>query len=256
MLRSFTLALAFLTRIPVRTAPAREGELARSLAYFPAVGLAIGAIVACVAWVCRGALPPAVIAVVVVAMLAAVTGGLHLDGLADVFDAWAGGRGDRERMLTIMRDSRIGAVGTVAVALVLIAKVAALTELLGRSGARGDATLAIVLTCPAAARWAVVPLVAFFPYARSQGLGVAFRSDRGIPAVLIATAIALGLALWLGAVWAFLAALAAAALFGTWVYLPLRGLTGDVYGAAIEIAEVAFLVTATVELAAVPGVAF
>jgi adenosylcobinamide-GDP ribazoletransferase len=256
MLRSFTLALVFLTRIPVRTAPAREGELARALAYFPAVGLAIGALAGAVAWLCRDALAPSVGAVAVVAVLAALTGGLHLDGLADVFDAWAGGRGDRERMLAIMRDSRIGALGTVAVALVLIAKVAALTELLRRGAGGGDTMLAAVIACPAATRFAVVPLVAFFPYARSQGLGVAFRSDHGTIAVLIATAIALVLAVWLGAVWAFLAALVTAVLFGSWVYLQLRGLTGDVYGAAIEIAEVAFLVTATVELGAGRGVAF
>jgi adenosylcobinamide-GDP ribazoletransferase len=256
VLRSFILALVFLTRIPVRTAPARDGELAQALAYFPAVGLAIGLIAGAVAWLCRGTVPPSVGAVAVVAVLAVLSGGFHLDGLADVFDAWAGGRGDRERMLAIMRDSRIGALGAVAVTLVLLAKVAALSELLGRGGRPGAVTLAVVIACPAAARWAVVPLVAFFPYARSQGLGVAFRSDRGVAAVLIATAIAVALAVWLGAVWAFLAALVAAILFGCWVYVPLRGLTGDVYGAAIEVAEVAFLVTATIEVGAARGVAF
>ena len=242
MLRAFLLAIAFLTRVPVRMAPAREGELARALAFFPAVGLGLGVIAGAVAWLLRGALTPALVAVAVVTTLAVVTGGLHLDGLADVFDAWGGGGHDRERMLAIMRDSRVGAHGAVAVALVLIAKVIALAEVIAHVG------LPTVIVFPAAARWAVVPLVAFFPYARREGLGIAFRTGRGVVEVVIATVLVAALAFWLGTPLPFVAALAIALLFAARVAVMLGGLTGDVYGAAIEIAEVVFLVAATVRL--------
>lgn len=240
MLRSFLLATAFLTRVPVRIAPARPGELARALAFFPAVGLGLGAVLAGVAWIARaGVLSWSLTAVVVVTVLAVVTGGLHLDGLADVFDAWGGGRRERERMLAIMRDSRIGAHGTVAVALVLIAKVVALAEVLSHGGTP------VLVAFPAAARWAVVPLVAFFPYAREQGLGVAFRSASGLAHLAIATAVVAALAFWLGTLAPFVAALAIALLLAAPLNAMLGGLTGDVYGAAIELAEVAFLIAAS-----------
>ncbi len=242
MLRAFLLAIAFLTRVPLGVAPAREGELARALAFFPVVGLGLGAALGSVAWLLRGVLTPTLAAVAIVALLATLTGGLHLDGLADVFDAWGGGRRDRERMLAIMRDSRVGAHGAVAVALVLIAKVAALAEVLAHAG------LPAVVVFPAAARWAVVPLVACFPYARREGLGIAFRTGRGAVELAVATAVVGALAFWLGAPLPFLAALAVALLFAWRVGAMLGGLTGDVYGAAIELGEVAFLLAATVRL--------
>ncbi len=242
MLRSFLLAVVFLTRLPLRIAPAREGELARALAFFPAVGLALGLVLGGVAWLLRGVLTPSLVAVTVVTMLAMLTGGLHLDGLADVFDAWGGGRHDRDRMLEIMRDSRVGAHGAVAVALVLIAKVVALAEVIAHVG------LPAVIVFPAAARWAVVPLVAFFPYARREGLGIAFRTGRGLAELAVATALVVALGLWLGTPLPFVAALAVALLFAWRVGAMLGGLTGDVYGAAIELGEVVFLVAATVRL--------
>ena len=102
------------------------------MAFFPLVGLVLG-----LALDGRGRRSPAawvavVVAVLLAALLAALTGGLHLDGFADVFDALGGGRGDRARMLEIMRDSRIGAHGAAALALLLIAKVAALAQVVER----------------------------------------------------------------------------------------------------------------------------
>src|SRR5215471_2381429 len=79
-----------------------------------------------------GTMAPALIAVLLAALLAGLTGGLHLDGFADVFDALAGGRGDRARTLEIMRDSRIGAQGAAALTLLLIGKVAALAQVADR----------------------------------------------------------------------------------------------------------------------------
>jgi adenosylcobinamide-GDP ribazoletransferase len=192
------------------------------------------------AWLLRSHVPANLCAIAIVALLAALTGGLHLDGVADVFDALGGGRGDPARMLAIMRDSRIGAHGAVGLCLLLLAKVAAV----GESVAHGPRLE--LLLFPAVARWAALPLVAYFPSARGDGLGAGFRANARTIDVVLATAIVVGLLAWAGPA-AFvpaLVALACALAFGTYMQIRLGGLTGDVYGAAIEIAELAFLVLA------------
>jgi adenosylcobinamide-GDP ribazoletransferase len=236
--RRFLIALAFLTRLPLDPGVIDQGDLAGALPAFPAVGLLLGwALVLLDATLARF-LPAEVRAALLVVVLAATTGGLHLDGVADLCDALGGGRGERERMLEILRDSRIGAHGAAGVSLLLVTKVAALAAVLQSRGSHG------VLLFAAAARFAVVPCVVWFRYAREEGLGAPFRGA-GSGEVLAAAAIfvlacvvtapAHGLA-------AGFTALLVALGLAAWVNRKLRGLTGDVYGAAIEVAEVAFLV--------------
>src|SRR5262249_4187310 len=123
------LAVEFLTVARVRrfrlVSPA---ELARSQAFYPLVGLALGGALPAVDRLLAGALPPLTRSALQVALLAAVTRGLHLDGLADSFDGLLGGR-DRGQRLEIMRDPRIGSFGATALALVLLLKWSALAEL-------------------------------------------------------------------------------------------------------------------------------
>jgi len=169
-----------------------------------------------------------------------LTGGLHLDGLADVFDALGGGRGDRARMLELMRDSRIGAHGAGALVLVLAAKIGALTQVIERQD------LLTLLAFPTIGRWAVTPLIVFFPYARAEGLGRAFEGEAGRVQVGIASATVVVVVAALGGRFA-LPALGSAVvvlLFGLWLRHRLGGLTGDVYGAAIELGEVTALILA------------
>ena len=240
IIRPLAVAFAFLTRLPVRLGSTDDAEVGRALALFPVVGLTLGLTLAVTAWL-AGRLPPPVIAVGLVALLAAATGGLHLDGLADVFDGLGGSHGDRERMLAIMRDSRIGAHGALALLLVVLAKVFAVSTLLQR----GD--LWPVVLFPAVARWAVVPLIVALPYVREVGLGRTFN-DRGSATECVwATAFVVAMLLWAGARALVPTAVALVAVlgFGVWMRRRLGGLTGDVYGAAIELAEVAFLLTAT-----------
>src|SRR4051812_27073096 len=129
MIRSLAVALTFLTRAPFRLERIVDVDVGRSLAWFPVVGAALGFLLLGMERLLRGVLPPGLAAVSLVATLALLTGGLHLDGLADVFDALGGGRGSRERMLAIMRDSRVGAHGAAALALFLIE--------IGRASCRG-----------------------------------------------------------------------------------------------------------------------
>jgi adenosylcobinamide-GDP ribazoletransferase len=240
LVRPLVAAFAFLTRWPVSSGPILDVELGRSVAFFPVVGLVLGLVLSGLASLLVGALAPAVLAVALIALLAGMTGGLHIDGLADTFDALGGGRGDRQRMLDLMRDSRIGAHGAAALVLLLLVKVFALAELLSRHD------LAAILVFPAVGRWAVTPSIVLHPYARDEGLGRAFSgAARGqevaIASVVVAVMIAaLGARLLLPA----LGALCAASLFALWLRRRLGGLTGDVYGATIELAEATTLVLA------------
>jgi adenosylcobinamide-GDP ribazoletransferase len=241
-LRPVLAAFAFLTRLPVPGGPFVDREVGRSLAFFPVVGLLLGLAASGVAALGAGVLPPLVLAVLVAALLALLTGGLHLDGVADVFDALGGGRGDRARMLEIMRDSRIGAHGAAGLVFLVLAKVAALEPAL----ARGD--LVAVLAFPAIARWAVTPVVLLFPYARPEGLGRPFAGEARRIELAASTALLALIVAGAGArlVGPALGAGAAALLLGFWLTRKLGGLTGDVYGTAIELAEVTALVFADV----------
>jgi adenosylcobinamide-GDP ribazoletransferase len=240
VLRPLAVALGFLTRVPVPVGAVAPRDLGRAVTWFPAVGAALGAALVAAHHAVAGRLAPGLAALALVALHAALTGGLHLDGVADVFDALGGGRGRRDRMLAILRDSRIGAHGAVALVLLLAAKSLAVAELVAHR-----ATWALY-ACPAAARWAVVPLVIAFPYARPDGLGKPFHGHAGprqLAGATLITALAIG---WLGAriLAPMLGAAMAALAIALWLHHRLGGLTGDVYGAAIEAAELAFLVAA------------
>ena len=237
MLRPLAVAFGFLTRVPVPTGAVTARELGRAVAWFPAVGAALGGALVGVHLLLAGRVAPALGAIAAVALLAGLTGALHLDGFADVFDALGGGRGSRDRMLAIMRDSRIGAHGAAALVLLLAAKLVAV------AGAPAWA----LFGAPIAARWAVVPLIIGFPYARPEGLGQPFHGGAG-PAQLVAATAVTALALagfGAPALAAAGVALVAALALAIWLHRRLGGLTGDVYGAAIELAELAFLVMAS-----------
>lgn len=246
-LRHLAAALRFLTRLPVPGPALDPGDLGRALAWFPVAGAALGGLVAGAGWLLAPRLAPGVLAVLLAALLAGLTGALHLDGLADVADGLGGGHGDRARTLAIMRDSRIGAFGGTALVLVLLVKVAAISELLGRGGAEWT-----LLCAPVLARTAAVPLVVLLPYARPEGLGRAFHDGGGARELAIAAALGaviLGLTAAAAAgprvVLPALAGLGAAGLVALACRRRLGGLTGDVYGAAIELAEAAFLLVAS-----------
>ncbi len=128
-MRLFLIALQFLTIIPVPF-PLRceERDLGRSMAFFPLVGLFLGALLVGADFVLTLRLPRPVVDLLLITLLSAVTGALHLDGLADVCDGLAA-RGGRERFLAVMKDSRIGAVGVVGLVLALLLKYEALLHI-------------------------------------------------------------------------------------------------------------------------------
>jgi adenosylcobinamide-GDP ribazoletransferase len=218
--------------------PLSDTDVARSAGFFAWVGLGLGGLL----WLAERGLAPLgepLVSLALVGLWAWITGALHLDGLADTVDGLSGGRGDPERTLAIMRDSRIGAHGATALVVMLGLKAAALMR--GRELA-GD----LVWLVPALARFGCTLLLACFVYARSHGLGSAFAGRVGAREVLIG-GVALGVTplLWTGLGWRELAAalVGLAASFGLALRMrrTLGGLTGDVHGAAIELAELSML---------------
>ncbi|MFS8515088.1 MAG: adenosylcobinamide-GDP ribazoletransferase, partial [Planifilum fulgidum] len=150
-------AVAFLTRIPV---PFRfdARDRTKSTAYYPLVGLLIGGVIAAFDGLIAVHFPPLVRAVLVTACWVFITGGLHLDGLMDVFDG-LGSHREPERMLAIMKDSRVGAMGVLAAVLILLTKIAALASLTASMASS-------VAAASVSARTAVLLAIAGWPYRR------------------------------------------------------------------------------------------
>ena len=241
VIRPLITAFAFLTRLPIRAGSISDRDLGRSVGFFPLVGLVLGLVTAGLAYALAGFFTPTMVAIAVVAAGALLTGGLHLQGLSDLFDGLARGQGDRERILAIMRDDRTGAQGAAAVMLVLAAKIAAVTVLID-----GRSFFALV-AMPVIARFAVAPVIVMFPYTRPEGLGRAFNGEAGATQLVVA-AVTMGAVLFafgLGLGQPALAGLLTAIILALALYAKLGGLTGDIYGAAIELAEVAAAFVAT-----------
>jgi adenosylcobinamide-GDP ribazoletransferase len=229
-------AVAFLTRIPVRRAPTLD-DVARAQAWFPAVGLVIGLLLLAINEAARRALPTESVDVMLVVALAVLTGALHLDGLADAADGLVGGH-DREQRLAIMRDVHVGTFGVVAIISVLALKWA------GLHGLPQEVRSETLIMAPCAARAGLLVCIAAFPYARESGTGAGFREhDRSLgPAITLALTACLALALFgIGGSLVFGCAIAVTLGVGIVSYALIRGITGDVYGAAVEIAEAATL---------------
>lgn len=232
------IALQFLTRLPVTLAgmPTPE-QIGRSLLCYPLVGLLIGLLLLAAQHLLDGS---AVLlqAALLLALWVGISGGLHLDGLADSADAWVGGFGDKQRTLAIMQDPRSGPIAVVVLVLLLLLKFAALVALL-----ESGSGLLLVLV-PWLARCLLPLLFLTTPYVRAGGLGQALAEHlprRQLPWVLGANAAAM---LLLG--WPALLALLVAGVMFIWLRAlmlkRLGGTTGDTAGALLEIAECAVLV--------------
>ena len=229
------IAVEFLT--PLRLRPVQtydDRTFAEALGWYPLAGALIGASLALLDRGLTELLPAGPAAALLVAALALISGGLHLDGVADTADGLAV-QGDRERRLAVMREGTIGPAGVMALVLVLLTEWSAIASL------SVDARLATLVLAPAIARWTVAPVGLLFTPARPGGLGHAIHAGLWPLAAPFGTALAVTVALvtfGLGGV-ALLGVAAVAALVTAGAAARmLGGVTGDVYGAAIEVAQV------------------
>lgn len=232
---SFLIALQFLTRIPVspHLSP-DDATLGRSVLYYPVVGFLIGVVLSALALLLSTG-PDMVASAVVLTVWVWLTGGLHLDGLADCADACVGGLGDRQRSLAIMKDPTAGPVAVVVLLLVLLLKWVAVLALLQQNN------LICLMAAPILGRSAVLLLMLSTPYISPKGLAekliqhFPFSEARWVVVIsLIFVGILMGWANVLLAgillLWLRYAAM-----------VRLGGVTGDVYGAAVELVETAAL---------------
>ena len=235
--RSLRAAMSFLTVLPVANADGSPGErLGR--AYFPAIGALVGLAAAAVFVVTSVIASPLLAAAAAVATLSALTGAIHLDGLADSADGLLA-RGDVARRLEVMRDPRLGSYGVTAIVLVLVLEVAALSSM---SPARAIAALVIA---GALSRLATLSVLVFTPYVRSTGLGVAAwdSKHRAIDLVVGAAGTAIVCLLdWRRALTAVVLVSLTALLVVVLARRRIGGATGDVCGATAELCELATLV--------------
>lgn len=236
----FRLALQLLTRLPAATGVDYTAEKdAQSVAYYPAVGAVVGGVAAAFFALGVWLFNPAIAAVLAVSVAILTTGALHEDGLADTADGIGGGQ-TRERALEIMRDSRIGVYGAIALMLVLAGKIFALASLPLWTG------VAALIAAHTLSRWSVVVVMSTADYQRETGAGTNVAGKPGMPAQVIAgAAVLLALLLvaltasFLAAVGAFVALAVGHVLVRLFFQPKIKGYTGDCLGATQQISEVA-----------------
>lgn len=246
----FRLAAAFLTRLPVEQADddTPPTDLARAMWLFPVVGVGIGGVgaiaLALLAW---ANFPPAVAATLAIGITIWLTGALHEDGLADLADGFGGGRA-REQKLEIMRDSRLGTYGVLSLAVITVAKIAALASIAAVDiGAAAGALIA-------AAAWSramFAPTMRWLPPARDDGLGALAGTPnegetwKGLALGALFAALMLITPAGAGVVIILAAGGAGAFVIGWLALRQIDGYTGDVLGGVQQAAEAAMLIVAS-----------
>lgn len=228
-------AVAFLTIFPVaETVTFDDRRLVRSMGLFPAVGLLLGLGLVISNWLLTPLLPRAVLDGLLLLLLILATGALHLDGVADLIDGLAGSR-DRETSLRIMKDSRVGAMGVVALVMLLLLKYLSLYQI------PLEQKNAALLLMPTAGRWCQVFLSRCSTYIRAEGGTGSVFVDRVGNAELLRASVTILLAVLLLFTFKGLLLAVLLLLFATLLmhYFERRlgGVTGDVLGAASEMVE-------------------
>jgi adenosylcobinamide-GDP ribazoletransferase len=233
--QAFLIALQFLTIFPVKLmTPVSSAAMGRSLLFYPLVGLLMGGFLLA-ATLLLSAQSTLVSAALILTLWVVITGGLHLDGLADSSDAWLGGLGDKARTLAIMKDPACGPIGVLALVLVLLLKFVAIASLI-----ETEQTFAL-LWALVLARLAMPLLFLTTPYQRASGLASAMHQampESALRRMLLLVTVA---TLLLADVGVVLVSLLVFLLLRYLMERRLGGFTGDTAGAMIELLETTVL---------------
>lgn len=235
-MKIFILMLQFLTRIPInRTIDIKDGDFAKGVVYFPIIGLIIGIANSLIYYISSLFLEPFISVICVLLANTLITGALHLDGLADTCDGLFSAR-KRERMLEIMRDSRIGTNGFLGLFFILTLKFAFLYSLVETF------IIPAILLTPVVGRTVMSAVMHNARYAREgQGLGDLFIGRTGLLRTLSTIAVSVVIAFFLFSyvgVVTLLSSLVIGYYFRNFFHKKLGGLTGDLLGAINEICEI------------------
>lgn len=238
-MKRLILMVQFLTRIPINTnLDVDVDDFTKGIIYFPVVGIVIGLILAAVLYLSQmifSSIMPVAIVLVVAEIFA--TGGLHLDGLADTFDGVYSNR-SKERVLEIMKDSRIGSNGVLALIILILLKTALLAEI-----GTGTMLYAVILM-PIFSR-GMIPLICYKAnYPRKEGMGNMFIGKVSIYQVIIALFIvAVCSLIYVKSLIALPVMMIYVLMYRNHITKIIDGITGDILGASIEIGEMVFLIT-------------
>ena len=236
ILKDMALALQFLTRVPIRFRGLDPARLSRASAWFPAVGGLVGSVAAGVYILVAPHLGKPLAALASVLAMILITGGLHEDGLADCADAFGGGWTCKDR-LRILKDSRIGSFG----ALALIVSIAGRVLLLANLPA--DTAIKYLISASVIARWTPLPLGVLLKPARElEGQGRRIADGMSWRTVVLGTVMAIAIVVLFlrSSAWQPIVAVVILTAFsGMYYQRRLGGITGDCMGATIQISEIA-----------------
>lgn len=238
-------AIRFMTILPINWRAEADGEnFPSSVIFFPIVGLIIGALGYCILSVVSGHVPPGVAGFLLILYLAVISGGLHLDGLADSGDGLLCSL-PRDKRLVIMKDSRMGAMGGIALIIVLLGKYCFLSELTG-----SELQQAVVLL-PLGGRCAILIVMGTVGYGRAEGGigGLFYQKNNLILALwggICLTAVTMLLQPQRTLAVVFLVGLISL-MFGKWCKKTLGGATGDTLGAVSELGELTVALALTIQ---------
>ncbi|AOY76346.1 adenosylcobinamide-GDP ribazoletransferase [Clostridium formicaceticum] len=234
-MQRFILILQFLTRITIAKDLSYDEDFKKGIIYFPLVGLVLGGILAVAYKGLSYGLNATVASILVIALYVALTGGLHLDGLGDTFDGFYSSR-PRERILEIMKDSRLGTNGVIVIVFGLLIKIFGLAEVLPSRG------LTALILMPVMGRLAIVYGSYNISYARKEGLGNIFIDKITKQEIAVATLLTVLCALldknalfFIPILWLF------SYLFKKYSKQIIGGMTGDTSGALCELTEILYI---------------
>jgi adenosylcobinamide-GDP ribazoletransferase len=236
-MKQLVLMIQFLTRIPINIAlDVRDEDFTKGFKYFPAVGSIIGGLIYAIHFILRPYFSPFTTAIIIVLSYLYITGGLHMDGLSDSADGLFSGR-SKDRVLEIMKDSRIGSNGALAMVFVILLKIAFMSEIdPGKVGL-------ILLLMPMLSKYVVVFISNFSEYAREDGMGNWFIGKVTTGDFLFSTVYTLGITVLVKPQFVILlvGALMFGWLFRRFCYSQIDGMTGDTIGALSELSDVVIL---------------
>ncbi len=232
------IAVMFLTRLPVSRFVKYDPEhLSKSTVYFPLVGAIVGSISALTLWIASLKFSPMFSVLISMAATILLTGAFHEDGLADSADGFGGGY-TKERVLEIMKDSRIGTYGAIALWLFLTAKLLLLSEIFKQDN---SLTLLTLVVAHSLGRYSSLPLIFTLDYARSESTSSKpFAEKASLKRLIVASLYTLCLSALLlewRAVWAIGVVLLITLLSGIYFKRRIGGITGDALGAANQLSE-------------------
>ncbi|MDG1198439.1 MAG: adenosylcobinamide-GDP ribazoletransferase [Actinomycetota bacterium] len=232
-MRNFRAAVIFLTRVPITIGKKEMPELSRAVPWFPIVGALVGVLVGASYWFLSQIVPGTVAATASISLGVVVTGAFHLDGLADIADAFPGAA-TVERRLEILKDSRLGTYGTSALVLVLLLEIASLTNLSPLDGFK------VAVAASSLGRASAVLVMLISRPAQVSGLGVSYVSDlipwRAFIGILAGGILAFGL-LGLSGLILILCCLPPALIIRGWSYRSIGGISGDSLGAVAQVSQ-------------------